>query len=430
VISVKGTPRFLIFSVLVLILGLNIWCGINILKLTSQREVIKDDYAHVNNIGNGLLSVDVWKTHLENIVSDQIAHLGSTPKQEADLKFELEKLLKALIIETNELMNEKQKTIRGKIRKVAFKTFVDVKDLNKETPRFAQTLLDEIRKPANLEKLKELALSQLNSITAPTRDNARDGPSAQAILDKYQVKNPEDFTATVSKLLNDTQAKIHRNTAIMIGSLLLFILAWWLERKNTGLHKPLFALSVTLAIILLISSLSLPMIDIDARVKNVDFLLMGEHMQFSNQLLFYRSKSIMQMVKILIVSGKPDSVFVGLLIFIFSIVFPIFKLLSALLTLFGVPKLKDNKVIHFFAFNSGKWSMADVMVVAIFMAYIGFNGILNSQLKNLNVNSQSLQAIATNDTSLQPGFILFVSFVLFGLVLSEILKRIARPTPV
>ena len=32
---------------------------------------------------------------------------------------------------------------------------------------------------------------------------------------------------------------------------------------------------------------------------------------------------------------------------------------------------KKNKLIQFFAFKSGKWSMADVMVVAIFMAYIG-----------------------------------------------------------
>ena len=68
--------------------------------------------------------------------------------------------------------------------------------------------------------------------------------------------------------------------------------------------------------------------------------------------------------------------------------------------------------------------MADVNVVAIFMAYIGFKGILDSQLTNLNMKTDSLASISTNETTLQPGFILFLAFVLFGLVLSVILQKI------
>ena len=70
--------------------------------------------------------------------------------------------------------------------------------------------------------------------------------------------------------------------------------------------------------------------------------------------------------------------------------------------------------------------MADVNVVAIFMAYIGFKGILDSQLSNLNLKTDSLASISTNETTLQPGFILFVAFVLFGLILSVILQRITK----
>jgi len=71
-----------------------------------------------------------------------------------------------------------------------------------------------------------------------------------------------------------------------------------------------------------------------------------------------------------------------------------------------------------------KWSMADVMVVAIFMAYIGFKGIMDSQMGILNGKSETMTTIATNETSLQPGFILFVSYVIFGLILGVILKWI------
>ena len=70
--------------------------------------------------------------------------------------------------------------------------------------------------------------------------------------------------------------------------------------------------------------------------------------------------------------------------------------------------------------------MADVTVVAIFMAYIGFNGILDSQLDSLNLSSDSVSGIATNHTSLQPGYAVFVAFVLYGLALSHILKKIMK----
>jgi len=423
-----STERPLLFALLIPVLAINIWCGITTLKLVSQRTVIKEDYAHVNSIRNGLLSVDVWKEHIRTIVGDRITNLKFSKEQEAALKIEIENLLKALLTKADAMMHEHQKTFREKVRKLAFKTFVNVPELNKQAPEFAQSIIDEIQKPENLEKLKTLALDQLDNYAEKTHDNTAQGSSLQEVLAKYNSKNAEEFNSNAEKQIKTLHNKIRINTGVMIGSLFLFLLTWWSVRKNQGLHKPLYALSVALAFILLIASLSLPMIDIDARVKNVDFLLLGEHLHFSDQLLYYRSKSIMQMVKILIVSGKPDSVLVGLLLLIFSILFPISKLISTLFSLFSSEKFKNNKLVHFFAYNSGKWSMADVMVVAIFMAYIGFNGILNDQLKGLNLKLQSWQLIATNETSLQPGFILFVSFVLFGLVLSEILKRII-PTP-
>lgn len=101
---------------------------------------------------------------------------------------------------------------------------------------------------------------------------------------------------------------------------------------------------------------------------------------------------------------------VGILLLCFSILFPIFKLTSASIYLIDKPWAK-NKFIHYFAFKSGKWSMADVMVVGIMMTYIGFNGILESQLAVLNIHNESLVSITTNNTSLQPGYIIFVGLL-------------------
>ena len=68
--------------------------------------------------------------------------------------------------------------------------------------------------------------------------------------------------------------------------------------------------------------------------------------------------------------------------------------------------------------------MADVMVIGILMTYIGFNSILESQLVHLNINNEALTSITTNNTALQPGYIIFVGFVIYGLILSEILKKL------
>ena len=225
-------------------------------------------------------------------------------------------------------------------------------------------------------------------------------------------------------LLDGLHERSYFFTYVMLGIMIFFLMMWWVLRNQKSLHTPFFILSVLLTLIVLFVGLTSPMIEIDARIKEMSFLLIGERISFHDQVIFFQSKSIVDVVRILIETGKYDSAIVGILILVFSIVFPIGKLLATKLYLLGNEKWRNNKVIQFFAFKSGKWSMADVNVVAIFMAYIGFKGILDSQLAGLNMKTDSLASISTNETSLQPGFILFVAFVLFGLILSVILQKI------
>jgi uncharacterized paraquat-inducible protein A len=138
-------------------------------------------------------------------------------------------------------------------------------------------------------------------------------------------------------------------------------------------------------------------------------VLLGEHVVFKNQVLFFQTKSILDVVEVLVKQPALDSIGVGVLILVFSILFPITKLTSTGIHLLGNRKIAESKFIKYFAFQSGKWSMADVIVIAILMTYIGLNG---------------LTIITTNNTALQPGYIIFISFVLYGLVLSTILKFI------
>ncbi len=69
--------------------------------------------------------------------------------------------------------------------------------------------------------------------------------------------------------------------------------------------------------------------------------------------------------------------------------------------------------------------MADVMVVAIFMAYIGFNGIINSELGDLQQAQQKVDLLTTNGTSLLPGYYLFFTYAVLAMFLASFLK--SRP---
>ena len=174
---------------------------------------------------------------------------------------------------------------------------------------------------------------------------------------------------------------------------------------------------------LLIGGIITPMIDLEARIDMLQFQLIGEMVVFRDNIIFFQSKSITDIVEILIREGSFEMIFVGILIFTFSIVFPLAKLTSSYLWSLHIRNLNDNKLIRFFVIKSGKWSMADVMVVAIFMAYIGFNGIVGSQLDMLKKSSEAVEIFTTNGTTLLGGFYLFLSFCISSLVLSEILTR-------
>lgn len=69
-----------------------------------------------------------------------------------------------------------------------------------------------------------------------------------------------------------------------------------------------------------------PMIDIDARINEIKFVLMGEKISFEEQSMFFQSKSILDVVMVLIKNNRIDSILVGCLVLIFSVLFPLMKL--------------------------------------------------------------------------------------------------------
>lgn len=423
----KTLHKIIMFACLIPLIGINIWCGINVYQDSKKRAVIKDDLSEVNSIEYGLLSVNSWKEEIKKIISNQIDDFSLTKKQDSILQVQVSEMLNDLITKAKQKVENNTGSLKGKIRKVAVNVFVDWDDLRKQVPYFSESIVHDLTKPESKERLKKIAKQKLDRYAEKTYDN-HDSLVLKKLYKKYDVSSTKEFNTKNEKEASLLENRTYNLSYLMLGILVIFLVPWFFISNYPYLRKQLFFLSVILAMSVLLVGLTSSMIEIDARIKKLDFVLMGDHIVFHNQILFYRSKSILQIVKILLESKGVETVLVGGLILIFSVLFPITKLISTEIYLLGKKKWRKNKLIYWFAFKSGKWSMADVMVVAIFMSYVGFSGILDNQLEALEIHSDTLTSISTNLTSLEPGYILFVAFVLYGLLLSTILKRIT-PQP-
>lgn len=412
---------------LALLLGAEGYFGFRLHELSDQQERIKEDYSDINNITYGLFSVQQWKDNVSRIVHHQVRNLKMTKKQKKVLQTEVEQVLLALIDKAEGLVNKPKKTISGKIQKFAIKNFVNSDSIKAQVPAFARKIIAEVDNPKNKKQLSKMAIGEFNELADEEKFDSAFVANANAVKSmykRYQVSSTEALNKKLTTTLVQIRSKTYAYSLGMLACVVVVLGFWWGLRKRKDLHVVLFVMSLFFAFILLAVGLTASMIEVDARIRSLDFVLLGEHVLFKDQVLFFQSKSIMDVVRVLLGQEGIDSILVGVLILAFSILFPVVKLTSTGIHLLGNKKLAENGVIKYFAFQSGKWSMADVIVIAILMAYIGLNGLLEGQLQALNIKNDSLTILTTNNTALQPGYIIFISFVLYGLILSTILKFI------
>ena len=57
------------------------------------------------------------------------------------------------------------------------------------------------------------------------------------------------------------------------------------------------------------------------------------------------------------------------------------------------------------------------------MAYIGFDGVISTELGQLQEAAAGMNVLTTNNTSLRAGFYFFLSFCLGGMLLAWALER-------
>lgn len=418
---------FLILLVTAILLGIG-YSGFQVHTLSNRQEGIKKDYMVVNSVSFGLLSVDEWRDNIVGVARARIQNYQFTREQNRDLEKQISLILDDVVHKTVTNIQKPSKNLGKKLEKLAFNTLVNEDKLRAEIPGYSRLIVNELNKPESYKRLKNIALIELDSLGNQTYDLSKNSEKIllDSIFQKYSVTDKPSFETKSIADLGQIRKQTYYWAFAMLAGVLLIMTTWWFMRNVPDVHTPLYVMSIFSALILMAVGLTSSIIQIDARISAMDFSLMGQDLGFKNQVLFYQSKSITDVVRVLIKTGNIDTIIVGVLILIFCILFPMVKMLTTGVYMLEKRRWARNKIIHFFAFTSGKWNMADVLVLAILMTYIGFNGIVNSTLSDLNIHDGTINSQTTNNTSLQPGFIIFLGFVIYSFILSYILKNVSH----
>ena len=403
-----------------LLLAIAIVLSVQVILMAKQHQKVRIDLSEINHIRYGMLNVDEWAEQVAFILTEKINEFEVTPENREQLETSVSNVLYTLIDEVEELMVERTSGQFSGVKKWIAGFAVDMDQLRDSVPSFSHTVVNELDKPETKHLLQKYLNEKLEEFTASTYNRDH-----MDLLNELLLKYNCDGREACKELLNEKIDK--KEDAInlrVIGLLGVVLLAFLINLVPKG--QPNQAQSILLilsSLCLLMGGIITPMIELEARIDMLIFQLLGEEVVFRNNILFFQSKSITDMVRILMTDGSVQMIFVAILIFTFSIVFPSVKLICSYLYSLNIDKLKENIIIRFFVIKSGKWSMADVMVVAIFMAFIGFNGIVGSQMANLSRSSQSMEILTTNGTHLTGGFYLFLGFCLASLFLSSAITR-------
>lgn len=412
----------LILSIAIIAVSVILCHQIILNSISNQQN--KNDYAELNHVKYGLFSIDEWKRQVAVILAEEINRLYLSKANERVLREHIEVLLNTLIDKVDKKIREgNAETAGGQVTQSFIDIFVNLDEIKKGIPEYADAVIHEMTKSKTRRQIKAILNKQLEAYAKQTFDTK--GTTLQGrILLKTGAKDIAGARIKLEGTISSTHDLIVKEAILLISlSAILFALSGFSKQPLTPSR---YALLVLALVIMLSAGVTTPTIDMEAKISQMSFMLLGHPVRFENQVMYFQSKSILDVFRIMITHQDIQMKLVGVLLITFSIIFPLLKIASTLGYYFDFYRARENPVIKFFVLSSGKWSMADVMVVAIFMAYIGFNGIISNQLDQVNSESQELTLLTTNGTSLQAGFYLFLTYTLLALFLSELLTRKPR----
>jgi hypothetical protein len=402
----------------VAVLLITIIIGAIIYQSESRRRVMKEDLIELLKVKYGMFNVDEWRRIFSDLIRKKIDELDVQGGSREEMRADIQSFLYRAVGDFEQAFySARNNSVQGTFETMIAKQLDVFGQIRNYIPTLTEQVLDFMNNPANRDKLKAFVIQKLDAYAATTFSEV-DYSLHNEIIKKHAYQTREATIAGLQQDIDNINNDLWKYLLLAtIGALIVFL---FFIKNLTNLE---YLLVIATCFSLLFFGVLLPMIEIDARISSISLTLLGEKIEFTDQVLYFKSKSILEVVKLMFTQGRIDVLFVGVLVLMFSVLFPAAKLICSVIYVYR-PAVRQNKVLTTVVFKTGKWSMADVMVVAIFMAYIGFGGIVSDQLRQLEGISSSIDILTTNRSSLQLGFYLFTSFTILSLVVSQKIQNV------
>ena len=158
--------------------------------------------------------------------------------------------------------------------------------------------------------------------------DTQDTPQLSRILLRTDSRDIEGARIKLNKTISVKHGLIVKEAVLLIVlSVILFALSGFSKQPLTPSRYIFLILSL---VTLLIAGVTTPTIDMEATISQMNFMLIGHPIHFENQVLYFQSKSILDVFWIMITHKDIQMKLVGILLITFSIVFPLLKIISSL----------------------------------------------------------------------------------------------------
>ena len=403
-------------------------CTLWTIQGLQARRNMRMELAEISHVRYGLLNADRWRDILVPILNARIDALDLKGAEES-LRPMVEKSLYRLLDDVKDKMSapDPQSTGLGGLlagQGNALMATMVVGKLKPHVPEYTTVVLAELARPENKETVKKYIAGVLAEGAKSTFGSV-DMQWYSSILKRYGCADTSACQQELGKRIGEADATVARYYfTVLIAAALAFVLVM-VRRPMLG--RTAVALLMAFCLVLLAGGILTPMLEVEAKISKLTMTLLGQKVALQDQLLYFQSKSVLEVFQALINKGRADMWIVGVLVLTFSVVFPTLKILTLGLCMHRPALLRENRLVRFLALESSKWSMADVMALAIFMAYVAFNGLIANTMNGL-VETGADIVIPTDSSKILPGYYLFIGFCLASLFLSKKLERGIRTT--
>ena len=405
----------------VLLLFPAIWFSWKTVDGLAARRLIRTDLAEITHARYGILSADQWRTIIGPILNAQVDNLD-LKGQSKTLRPMVERSLYALLDNIKTQMTSSNAKASGKPGGGnAFLVNMIVASLRPHVPEYTDVVMKELGKSDTQKGFKDSIRGVLADAVTNTFGST-DMTTYNAILKHYGCSSGAACEETLGEQIEEADKELTRDYLTVLASAALgFIL---LMAGKPMLSRAAVVVLMLFCLSMLAGGVLSPMLEVEVRVTKVDATLLGTPIEFRDQSLYYRSKTVLEVSQTLIQMGRPEMTLVAVLVILFSIVFPALKMLALAACLLRPALLRTNRFVKLLAFELSKWSMADVMALAIFMSFVAFNGVIGSGLDGMReVPNVQQVLIPTNASKILPGYYLFVGFCVSSILLSKKLER-------